>query len=235
MADHRWLQKHVSLSRHHHLNNEQCSRVFKTLTGIVNTDTDVGGQLVSTVDDTSLSPHTEPKVWFAPTSYTVQEPLSNFEVDQRYAILSLRRSGDTSGLSTVAYITLADSALPGEHYVPVNGTVQFEPGDETRNITIPLLASEDSHQVSFTVRLLGNATTHPSSAPPPAVVLEQDEANVVVLNTPVAGVLFPDRPVVLSLLPNGSFATGSTLYYNAPLICIDVSVVTCHGNPRHVL
>lgn len=59
MADHRWLQKHVSLSRHHHLNNEQCSRVLKTLTSIVNKD--VRGQLVSTVDYsmTLHYPHTQ--------------------------------------------------------------------------------------------------------------------------------------------------------------------------------
>ena len=162
-------------------------------------------------------------MWFASTSYTVQEPISNFEVDQRYAILSLRRSGDTSGPSAVAYITLGGSAEPEEHFIPINGTSLFEPGDKTKNITIPILASEDSLEVSFTVRLLSNVATSPGSAPAPALVSERDEAIVVILNTPVAGVLFPDRPVVVSLLPNGSFATESSLYFNAPVVCIDVS------------
>ena len=168
-------------------------------------------------------PPTEPKVWFVSTSYTVQEPLSNFEVDRRCALLTLNRSGDTSGPSSVAYTTLGGSARPGEHFVGVSGTVLFEPGEETRNITVPILASEDSRQVSFSVRLLGNVTTPPGAAPRPATTAEQEEASVVILNTPVAGVLFPDRPVVLSLLPDGTYATGHALYYNAPVVCVDVS------------
>ena len=167
-------------------------------------------------------------MWFAFPSYTVQEPISNFDVDQRYALLTLQRGGDTSGPATATYTTLADSAHPGEHYLPVNGTVLFEAGQETRNITIPILASKDSRQVSFTVRLLGNVTTPTNSAPLLAVVMEQNEASVVILNTPLTGVLFPDRPAVLSLLPNGTYGTGSSLYYNAPVVCVDVSVTLSH-------
>ena len=164
-------------------------------------------------------------MWFFSTSYTVQEPLSNFEVDRRCALLTLQRGGDTSSPSTAAYTTLGGSALPGEHYVPVNGTVRFEPGEEVMNITVPILASEDSRQVSFTVRLLENMTmASDGSAPLLAVTGEQNEARVVILNTLLTGVLFPDRPVVLSLLPDGTYATGSSHYYNAPVVCIDVSV-----------
>lgn len=165
----------------------------------------------------------EPKVSFVSTTYTVQEPLSNFEIDRRCVVLTIRRSGDTSVTSTVAYTTLGDSAVPSVHYVPVNGTIQFEPGEETRNITVPVLASDDSNSINFTVRL---KATPPGSTHRPAAIGKRNEANVDIINTPVVGVLFPDLPTVVSLLPDGTFATGDSLYYNAPIVCIDVSIIS---------
>ena len=178
--------------------------------------------------------HTEPKVWFSSANYTVQEPLSNFPVDRRCAELTLLRGGDTSLSLVISYTTLAGSARPGEHYVPVNGTVHFEPREETRNITVPILASEDSREVSFMVRLVGTNLTTPTEndlqIPPPSVIATEEEerrseGTVVILNTPLTGVLFPDKPVVMSLLPEGLYPDEVSLYFNAPLVCVDVSMI----------
>lgn len=172
--------------------------------------------------------HAEPKVWFSSDNYTVQEPISNFEVDRRCAILTLQRGGDISKSLTVSYTTLQDSARPGEHYVPVNGTVHFQPAELTRNLTVPILASEDSHEVSFEVKLLTNATVFDDHFPLSMTEEEEEEeqtkASVIILNTPLIGVLFPDKPVVVSLLPDGSYSTDTSLYYNSPLVCVDVSI-----------
>ena len=129
-----------------------------------------------------------------------------------------------SHIFTISYTTVAGSATPGGHYVPVNGTVQFEPAEEARNITVPILANEDSIDVSFRVQLLTNITSNLR------LPTAENEATVVIVNTPLTGVLFPDRPVVQSLLPNGSYATGTTLYYNAPVVCVDVSMCTHTSN-----
>lgn len=164
----------------------------------------------------------EPRVWFSSTNYTVQEPLSNFDVDKRYAVLTVLRGGDLSNPFSTSYTTVEDSAQPGVHYTSVNGTISFDADEDIRNLTVPILASRDMLEVSFRVQLLNDVPVQSTNS-----LLQQDveptEANVVIVNTPVTGVLFPDNPVVVSLLPNGSYATGTTLFYNAPVICIDVS------------
>ena len=169
----------------------------------------------------------EPKVWFSSINYTVQEPLSNFDVDRRCVILTLLRGGDLSLSVTISYMTIEDSARPGEHYVPVEGTIRFEPNEHAHNLTVPILSSEDSSDVSFRVTLQTNETARPTNGDRPLPrVAEPSEARVVVVNTPLTGVLFPDVPRVVSLLPNGSYATDTPLYYNAPIICVDVRTYT---------
>ena len=173
-------------------------------------------------------------MWFSSANYTFQEPLSNFEVDKLWATLTLLRGGDNSCSFTVSYTTVEGSARPGQNYVSVNGTVRFESGEDTKNITIALLASEASSEVRFSVVLSAHVTAPPAAAAATStsdcqlVTSEPDETTVVIANTPRTGVLFPDRPVVVSLLPDGSYATGSPLYYNTPAICIDVSIIDMH-------
>lgn len=173
----------------------------------------------------SRCPHiilAEPRVWFSSTNYTVQEPLSNFDVDERYAVLTLLRGGDLSNPFAASYRTLKDSAQPGVHYTPVNGTIHFDANEDIGTLTVPILASSDYLEVSFRVQLLTDVPVRSTNSLPRQAE-EPSEADVVILNTPVTGVLFPDNPVVVSLLPNGSYATGTTLFYNAPITCIDVS------------
>ena len=151
----------------------------------------------------------------------MQEPVSNFEVDRKCAMLTLLRGGDPSLTISISYTTVGNSARPDEHYVPVNGTIRFDPDQNTSTLTVPLLANEDSSEVGFSVRLLPDEAAQSTDLLPR--VAEPSEASVVILNTPVTGVLFPDNPVLVSLLTNGSYATGSTLFYNAPVVCVDVS------------
>ena len=159
-------------------------------------------------------------MWFSSANYTVQEPLSNFEVDRRCVSLTLLRSGDLAHSFTISYTTVAGSARPGEHYVPVNGTIQFDPDEDMHTLSVPILANEDSSEVSFRVRLLTDVVVEPTDSLPRAA--EPSEASVVIMNTPITGVLFPDEPIVVSLLANGSYATGPSLLYNAPVVCVDV-------------
>ena len=143
-------------------------------------------------------------------------------MDERHAVLTLLRGGDLSNPFTASYTTVNDSAQPGIHYRPVNGTVHFNANVDVQTLNVPILASSDHWEVSFRVQLLTDMPVRSTNSLPRQAE-EPREADVVILNTPVTGVLFPDNPIVVSLLPNGSYATGTTLFYNAPVICIDVS------------
>ena len=151
-------------------------------------------------------------------NYTVQEPLPNFEVDRKCVTLTLLRGGDLSNSVTIHYTTMEDTARPGEHYVAVNGSIQFERHEQAHNLTVPILSSEDPSDVSFMVTLTNNEAN--GDALPR--IAEPSETSVVIVNTPLTGVLFPDLPRVVSLLPNGTYATGTPLFYNAPVVCVDV-------------
>jgi hypothetical protein len=71
-------------------------------------------------------------VQFASASYTVNE-------GDGKATLTVTRTGDTSGGSTVHYATSDDSATAGQDYTPTSGDLTFAPGETTQTIQVPII------------------------------------------------------------------------------------------------
>jgi hypothetical protein len=93
---------------------------------------------------------------------------SNFENRSGLAI-SIIRSGDTSGTSTVSYATTDGTAVAGEDYEPAPPTtVEFAPGERVKRLTIPLVndsVAEDPEQLSVSLSDPGGAAlAEPSTA-----------------------------------------------------------------------
>jgi outer membrane autotransporter protein len=78
------------------------------------------------------------------------------------AVLTLVRTGGTSGEVTVAYTTVDGTAVAGEDYVATSGTVIWADGDgEDKTITVELIQDEEEEEPeTFSVlltRITGNA------------------------------------------------------------------------------
>ena len=156
-------------------------------------------------------------MWFNSSNHSIQEPLSNFDVDRRCANLTVVRGGDLSTNFTLSYVTKAGSATPNRDYIAVNGTAHFDAEQDSLLINVPILANEEHvhlQWVNFTVHLM---------AQPPVRVIEPQKVVISIFNTPVTGVLFPAQPVLASLAGNGTYLTGERLFYDAPVVCVDVS------------
>jgi len=103
------------------------------------------------------------------------------EVEGGEAVLTVTRTGNTQESVTVAYTTGDLSAVAGEDYTPVSGTLTFASGEETQTLRVPILddaAPEGAEQ--FLVRL-----TNPTGT---AVLGGPDEARVVIVDDEAARV-----------------------------------------------
>jgi hypothetical protein len=85
------------------------------------------------VNDDSVAP---PTVQFNAVAYAVQEDLTA-------ATITVMRSGDTSGTTTVDYTTADGTATQKGDYELTSGTLIFVPGDTTK--TFSVLINEDSY------------------------------------------------------------------------------------------
>ena len=55
------------------------------------------------------------------------------------AVLTVTRAADLTGTSTVNYGTSNGTALSGVNYTTTSGSLTFDPDDETKTITVPIL------------------------------------------------------------------------------------------------
>jgi hypothetical protein len=71
----------------------------------------------------------------------VQFSLDNFSAYEAAptVMVAVTRSGDVSGSTSVNYATSDGTAVAGSDYTATNGTVTFNPGETTKNITIAML------------------------------------------------------------------------------------------------
>ncbi len=82
---------------------------------------------------------------------------NEIDVDEtdRFATVSIRRTGDTSGAVTVTYEAVGDSAVGGRDFTPVSGELVIPAGAVSASVQVPILndtASEDTEV--FVVSLL---------------------------------------------------------------------------------
>jgi glucose/arabinose dehydrogenase len=66
---------------------------------------------------------------------------NNFLVDENNNTIdiTLQRTGNTTGTSSVEYSTYDDTAIAGRDYTTVTGTVTFAPGETSKTLSIPIL------------------------------------------------------------------------------------------------
>jgi subtilisin-like proprotein convertase family protein len=125
-----------------------------------------------TIIDTVYAPG---QLSFSTTNYTAYESDGN-------AYLTVVRTNGTSGTVTVAYNTVAGTALPGLNYVTTSGTLSFNNGDASKTFAVPLVNNNIAQgPVSLSVVL-----SNPSSG---AVLIAPTNATLTLLHTNI-GVAF---------------------------------------------
>ena len=120
------------------------------------------GQGIGTILDDDAGP---PTVQFSQGHYQVQEDLTAL-------IVTVTRSGDTSGASSVDYITSDGSAKQHGDYEFAAGTLNFAPGESSK--TFALLINEDSYGE-------GDETLALSLSKPAGTALGQPGAAIVTI------------------------------------------------------
>ena len=94
------------------------------------------------------------------------------------ASLTVWRSGDITGTSTVKYETKGDSAVAGQDYFDVSGTLTFAPYEQVKTVKVPivddLLYGPDE---KFTVTLSNPSNATLSSMVTSSVVIQNNDAD----------------------------------------------------------
>ena len=115
----------------------------------------------------------------APGAATVQFSVSNYSVSEgdAFATLTVTRTGDSSGISTVDFATVNGSATNRADYAYHFGTLRFNPGETGK--TFIVLITDD-------------------------VFIENDETITVTLSNPTGGVLGGLNTATLTIVDNDS-------------------------------
>ena len=146
--------------------------VIFALNNAVNTALVSPSNATLTIIDTVYAPG---QLSFSTTNYTAYESDGN-------AYLTVVRTNGTSGTVTVAYNTVAGTALPGLNYVTTSGTLSFNNGDASKTFAVPLVNNNIAQgPVSLSVVL-----SNPSSG---AVLIAPTNATLTLLHTNI-GVAF---------------------------------------------
>jgi len=120
--------------------DEPDETLFVPLTNPVNAE--LGTPVTATV--TLLDDEATPLVQFDRSAYAADEGAP-------WATLTVTLSGPSALTVTVDYATLAGTAVPGEDYIAVSGTLSFAPGQQVLTFSVPLLddAVEEPNETLF--------------------------------------------------------------------------------------
>ncbi|HTY39447.1 MAG TPA: Calx-beta domain-containing protein [Bacteroidota bacterium] len=113
-------------------------------------------------------------VQFAYDSYSVNESAG-------LASIALVRTGGSDGTVSVSYTTRNGTALEGQDYTGVSGTVVFGPGETSKTISIPIIddnLNEDDETVF--IDLIGDAVGLPNSAT--LTIIDNDPIPTISIN-----------------------------------------------------
>lgn len=163
-----------------------------------------------------------PSVAFTQSEYHVEEPLSNYPVDQKWVTLTVNRSGDIGLPVAVVLSTKPGTARKGVDYTALNTVLQFPAGVNRVNITVHVLANHNRRQDStFTAFLSVNTTTSSE-----VQLGDRREANITIRQRVLKGVYFPALPLVASqqypYSSTSNLTFGTLLFHDNPLLCIIV-------------
>ncbi|HSP28230.1 MAG TPA: Calx-beta domain-containing protein, partial [Ilumatobacteraceae bacterium] len=94
-----------------------------------------------------------------------------------YATLTVTRSGDTSGSSTVSWATVAGTAVAGSDFQAATGTVTFAAGETTKTIRITIVADKRAEPTeTFTVVLSSPISATITVATGTVTIIDNDGA-----------------------------------------------------------
>ena len=96
------------------------------------------------------------------------------------AVVSVRREGFITGLSTIQYSTSNGTAAAGQDYVATSGTLTFNPGESLKTFSIPIIydkTPESSETINLT---LSNPTGSTARGRQTAVLTISDPAPTLV-------------------------------------------------------
>jgi Calx-beta domain-containing protein len=100
------------------------------------------------------------------------------------ATFTVTRSGDTQTVFTLPYATLGDGAAEGVDFAGKTGTLGFNAGVTTRQITVPVIGDKvDEVDEAFRVMLLDNGQSTIADGDGRALIIDNDPT-VVVTATP---------------------------------------------------
>ncbi len=144
----------------------------------------------------------------SPGTIQFASPLAYYPENAGTITLTLTRTAGTLGTVTVAYATVADTAVPGVNFVSSSGTVTFLDGQATASISIPVL---DDGVVNGNFGFFVNLTSPTGGA------------NLGFLGKTAVVVVNTNRdttpPVVVSYaaIPNGQASNGFVITFNKPM------------------
>jgi len=128
-------------------------------------------------------------VEFAAASYSVDE-------NGGAATIAVRRTGITTGSSSVNYATIDNTATAGADYVAQTGAVFFGPGETNKTFTIPILPDS---------LVEGNETVTINLANPIGGVILGNQRTATL--TIVDNITMPARPVIQTISASGGNIT----------------------------
>jgi hypothetical protein len=79
-------------------------------------------------------------------------------VESTKALILVQRFGSVLGTSTIQYSTASGSAVAGEDFVAVSGTLTFNPGDSTKSFEVPLIYDKKVEPQETVTLTLANPT-----------------------------------------------------------------------------
>jgi hypothetical protein len=167
--------------------------------------------------DGNTSMFSQPVPVVAAAGNTVQFSSPNYLVTDTggVAVITVTRSGDTSGTATVDYTTSGGSATAGVNYMAESGTLTFAAGVTTQTITVPV---EDDGLADgnkdFQILLsnpsgasLGGATAAD------VTIADSDTAGVIQFSSPTYDVDRADGYAVFTLTRTGGSQAAVSLEY----------------------
>jgi CubicO group peptidase (beta-lactamase class C family) len=161
-------------------------------------------------------------VWPGDNATRIELASDSFRVDENEVSITIgvKRTGISTGAVSVAFATLAGTALPDVEYTPVSGTLSFASNEITALITVPLLDDALAESAKSFQVVLSNPTGGAALGTATASVTIEDDDNrlppSIAITSPLSGVPSPvGSNVYLTALPVDADGTIYSVTYHA--------------------
>jgi hypothetical protein len=147
--------------------SENLETIAVSLSNAVNASIAVADGTISIADDDTATPE------LAVTDVTVDE-------GDGTVTFTITRNGDSSGTSSVQYATADGSAVDGSDYTAASGTITFEAGEVSKEVTVDIIDDNvDDDGEDFTLNLSNAIDATVSTASATASITDNDDAPVI--------------------------------------------------------